>query len=296
MYRPDAQNQTTRSIDDVLSLRMVGESHFRVEEHESNNVSKAFGGHAMGCALRAAAATVSSDRDPTCFQVVFAQGVLLDRPADYIVTRVQEGRRFSTRHVQVIQGDRVCLAAICSFQVPGVGPEHQLPCPAVPRPDSLPSVQMGTIDPPDHIRRVGFSLANEYAVDLRPVDLSAAAISAIQPDRTFPYWVRAKLLLSDRTADHAAALAYISDVWTAFTAIAPHPPADPALQRLPVSLNHTIWFHCPLRADQWLLAVEQGPRTTRGRGIGMSHLYDGSGTMVASVAQEIIILDEPVTA
>jgi acyl-CoA thioesterase-2 len=54
----------------------------------------------------------------------------------------------------------------------------------------------------------------------------------------------------------------------------------------PASLDHAMWFHRPLRADEWTLYVQQSPSASGGRGLAAGRMFSSDGTLVASVAQE----------
>jgi acyl-CoA thioesterase-2 len=60
------------------------------------------------------------------------------------------------------------------------------------------------------------------------------------------------------------------------------------------SLDHTIWFHRPFRADEWLLYDQVSPSASGGRGLAIGRLFTQDGRLVATVAQEgLIRLREP---
>ena len=71
---------------------------------------------------------------------------------------------------------------------------------------------------------------------------------------------------------------------------------DPRLQI--ASLDHTIWFHRPFRMDEWLLFVMESPNASGGRGLCLAYVYNRSGELVATMAQEglIRLRDKPPTA
>ena len=73
------------------------------------------------------------------------------------------------------------------------------------------------------------------------------------------------------------------------TATLPHaiPWFDPNVQM--ASLDHAMWFHRPLRADEWLLYTQESPTATGARGFTTGRLYTRDGRHVVSVAQEGLI-------
>jgi acyl-CoA thioesterase-2 len=55
------------------------------------------------------------------------------------------------------------------------------------------------------------------------------------------------------------------------------------------SLDHAIWFHQPLRADEWLLYHQDSPAALAARGFCRGTFYTRDGRLVASTAQEALI-------
>ena len=90
--------------------------------------------------------------------------------------------------------------------------------------------------------------------------------------------------MRDDPALHAAAFAYLSDYWINFAACIAHVPTrtEAEAKLYVASLNHAIWFHRPLRADQWLLFDCQSPSGGFGRGLSVGRIYAQSGELVAS--------------
>ena len=51
------------------------------------------------------------------------------------------------------------------------------------------------------------------------------------------------------------------------------------------SLDHSMWFHAPFRADEWMLYDMRSPRLVDSRGLIFGSVYQ-DGVLVATVAQE----------
>jgi acyl-CoA thioesterase-2 len=56
-----------------------------------------------------------------------------------------------------------------------------------------------------------------------------------------------------------------------------------------ISLGHAAWFHRFARADEWLLQDVQSLVNAGGRGTLRGVIRDTSGTIVASMAQEMLL-------
>lgn len=89
---------------------------------------------------------------------------------------------------------------------------------------------------------------------------------------------------------HACIIAYASD--TSFlntAAIASGYTFNSEGIGMMTSLDHTVWFHTPARADEWLLYDIFSPRANDGRGVAFGRIYSRDGTLVATTAQEGVI-------
>jgi len=52
------------------------------------------------------------------------------------------------------------------------------------------------------------------------------------------------------------------------------------------SLDHAMWFHRPVRADEWVLYDTESPTASGSRGLGMGRFFARDGTLLATVVQE----------
>ena len=55
------------------------------------------------------------------------------------------------------------------------------------------------------------------------------------------------------------------------------------------SLDHAMWFHRPVRMDEWLLYEVESPSAVGARGLVQGRFYTQDGILVASTAQEGLI-------
>lgn len=104
------------------------------------------------------------------------------------------------------------------------------------------------------------------------------------------HWFKTRGNLNDDMKLHACCIAYISDAALLNTAaIANGMTFSSSSVGMMTSLDHTIWFHMPARADDWLLYHKYSPRTNSGRGFAFGHIYSQDGSLVATTAQEGVI-------
>jgi acyl-CoA thioesterase-2 len=129
-------------------------------------------------------------------------------------------------------------------------------------------------------------------LDVRFV-LPPVRAAGIQGEPTEPrqrLWLRHRSLVQPDEMMQAAGLAYASDVLLLSTAMGPH-----AVQgRFQIAtVNHTIWFHRPVRVDQWFLYDQESTWADGGRALVHGRIFDPEGHLCASIAQEGLIRVRP---
>jgi len=209
-------------------------------------------------------------------------------PIVYDVERIRDGRSFATRRVMARQHGRPIYFLTANFQQPEDGYEHQNRMPEVVGPD-------GGVPMADLARQRGASSAEEWQREWSALDVRYLGTSGmgLPEDPEHParaqLWIRVAGDLGDDPLSHQAAFTYASDLTLLGASLVPHGVhfGTPGLQM--ASLDHTVWFHRPFRADQWWLYDQVSPAAVGGRGLATASVYTEDGTLVATVAQEGLI-------
>ena len=108
-------------LADLLALLETtpGSANFRSQLGDPNPHGTAYGGQLLAQTLMAASKSVPGGRSATAMQLFFAQGAIPDQAIYYQTSPLQDGKRFTSRHVRGTQaGGRVVLDAQLSFAVP----------------------------------------------------------------------------------------------------------------------------------------------------------------------------------
>lgn len=253
---------------------------------------RVFGGQVIGQALLAACRTVE-DRLPHSLHAYFLLPGDPERPIDYAVETLRDGRSFSTRRVLALQDEKAIFAMSASFQIDEPGYDHQMPMPDVPMPEDLPDRQtMRSSILPQLPPVVRAYYERERPIEIRPVELKRY-LSGEPMEPRFNVWIRATKALPDDPAIHRSVLAYASDLMLLDSSLIAHGTTvfDETVQG--ASLDHALWFHRPFRADDWLLYAQDSPSTSGARGFSRGLVFDRGGRLVASVAQEGLIRPRP---
>jgi acyl-CoA thioesterase-2 len=117
-------------------------------------------------------------------------------------------------------------------------------------------------------------------VDLWSVDAPTG------PAETY-LWAKAPSL-PDEPSVHQGVLAWATDGFLIATALRPHEGIgqNDAHRGLSTGVvGHTIVFHEPFRADEWLLLAHRSPYAGRGRTFGTADVFTEDGRLVASYVQ-----------
>ncbi|ROO86819.1 acyl-CoA thioesterase-2 [Actinocorallia herbida] len=257
---------------ETLRLERLEADLFRGHCH-AGSPQRAFGGQVAAQALVAAGGTVPDDRFVHSLHGYFIRGGRSDQPIVYSVDRVRDGRSFTTRRVVAVQDGKAIFGLSASFHGEESGPTHQKPMPeTVPPEDAEPA--------PDRWSAYAGSL------EIRFNDVSSAADL---PRRQI--WVRSRHPLGDDHLRNVCALTYTSDIGLAGTAFLGRlNPRNPFQLS---SLDHAVWFHRPFSLDDWLLFDTESPNYASTRGLAHGTFYTRSGTLVASVTQEVLIRPLP---
>jgi len=163
------------------------------------------------------------------------------------------------------------------------GFHHVVPMPAAPGPDECR---------PAGRRAAGEEHADQWDVaDIRVVGSSADGRLEADPERPARQrvWMRVSSPLPDDPFWHTAAFTYLSDMTLTGAALSAHGLSFGSGEVFLASLDHTVWFHRPFRADEWWLYDQHSPRASSGRGLVLARVFAQDGSLVASVAQEAVI-------
>jgi acyl-CoA thioesterase II len=244
-----------------------------------------FGGQVLGQALTAATATVEN-RQVHSLHAYFLRRGDFNAPIVYQVDRSRDGGAFSNRRVVAIQHGQQILHMAASFQEPEPGLSHQLPMPDVPAPETLPDlrelIEANQAPLPPVVRRfAGRNSPFEFR-SVQPIDLLHPTPGPPRQD----LWFRAVDRLDDNLQLHSCLLAYVSDYHLLATAMRPHGVTLASPNMVVASIDHAMWFHRPVRIDEWLLYSIESPAAAGARGFARASLFTRDGTLVASTAQE----------
>jgi acyl-CoA thioesterase-2 len=226
-----------------------------------------FGGLVIAQAIAAAVSDPPPQRRLHSLHAYFLRRVVPTEPLSYRVATLREGRTLESRRLDAVQDGKQVLTMTCSFATDGDAYEYQasLPADALRPEDVEPTDEWG----PWLMARLG------------PTEAGPGGFRS----STSRMWFRTKERLPDDAGVLAAFVGFASDItWTGGRPL--HLEGD---TRGMVSVDHAIWFHRPLRTDEWTYYDVHSIVNTAGRGLLRGSMYSSDGRLCASVAQEMIL-------
>ncbi len=279
---------TVPALHDVLAVSTAGDDVFESRSASHLQATRMYGGEVAAQALMAAQATVPADRPVHSFHGYFVLGGDPAQPLQHHVGRTRDGGSFTTRRVRSEQSSGEVFIAMASFQRhEDASIAHQLPHLRLHAPDESMTVdEVAAASDELTGRWLGF-LRGAFPWELRFPAMPPRPGSVDEgPRRT---WFRAVGALPDAPGAHAAALMHASDMFLLGSALQLHgvPLREPGL--FVTSLDHTVWFHRPVRVDDWLLYDARSSWADNGRALCRGRFFDTDGRLVATVAQEGLV-------
>lgn len=270
-------------VDDLiklLDLEPIEKDIFRGVSPQEDR-QRVFGGQVAGQALVAATRTVE-DRSVHSLQAYFIRPGDVAAPLVYLVERVRDGRSFTTRRVTAIQHGQPIFAMSASFHKEEEGFEHQTDLPAgIPHPEDLEPYVWDGFPVDDQGRMI-------RPIELRYVTGSPAERGQSREPR-LQVWLRATGTLPEDPVLHTCMFTYASDMTVLDTATRALPVRGNDVDIQAASLDHAMWFHRPLRMDDWIFLDQVSNSASNARGLAWGTAWNRTGELVASVVQEGLI-------
>ena len=258
---------------DLLDVAPGAENDAWVGAASGPEGKRAFGVADSQARLAAACRPGEPDKRPTPLHLQFRRGGAAGDPVDYAVERVYDGRTVAARRVDSRQDDRLLTTASISFAVPLSGPEHGTGRPLPADPETLsrtgpagpaPSMPLDELD----IRVVDDRSSGEFVRHT---------------------WWRVTVPVPDDPLLHTVIAAYVCDVYMIDPALQVHGHSMMARTHRSGTTDSSMWWHRPIRADQWNLLELRSPAAARGRGVVTGSLLGADGSVAATLAQEGLI-------
>ena len=239
-----------------------------------------FGGQVAAQAMRSASLVVPDNRNIHSFTCLFLRPGNPELKVRYEVTELRNGKSLSTYRVDAYQdsdaSQSLILTSTSSFHIQEDSQSYQNEMPSVISAEECELMEYTPVGTNSKVRE--------------PIDFRWPSHSPVSSEPLPPHqltWFKAKDRLPDDPMLHACALAYITDL--TLTRTAHMPLRNPQSKQVGASLDHTMHFHRPFRADDWLLFEQEAASYSASRSIASGKLFTADGALAVSVRQEALI-------
>ena len=269
---------SVEELVDLLDLEVIEDNLFRGRQ-PATRLQRVFGGQVLAQSLVAAVRTVPErvHRATRCTPTSCVPATRRCRSST-TSRRSVTAVRFATRRVAARQHGRPIFFLTANFQRPEVGLEHQDPMPDVAGARGLPETgggEPGSGRDTDEWQREWAALEVRYAGRLTR---GRRDRGPPRRRRTSRLWIRVNGELPDdrALADGGVHLRQRHDPargrrWCRTVSTSTLRGMQAA------SLDHTIWFHRPFRADEWWLYDQVTPSASGGAGSRSPGSSPGTG-------------------
>nr|XP_025695965.1 acyl-coenzyme A thioesterase 8 isoform X2 [Arachis hypogaea] len=150
--------------------------------------------------------------------------------------------------------------------------------PSVPPPDKLLSMEelperclTDPRLPKTYRNKIATTKFTPWPIEIRFCELTTSTNQTKSPP-SLNFWFRAKGKLSDDQALHRCVVAFASDL--IFLQVALNPHRKQGMKASSVSIDHAMWFHRPVIADDWILYVIFSPSAYNARGTVTGQMFN----------------------
>ena len=272
-----------------------GRSRFRGESLDFPT-GRLYGGQLLGQAIMAGGRTVPEGRLPHSMHAYYLRTGLLKQDVQAEVETIRDGHSFSSRQVDLRQGERTILNALLSYQQVGQeGIRYSDPMPTgLPDPEDLPGSRE-QMEPYADQSPFADYYARQSPFDLRHVGGTVLLDDA--ENENFEDDSRSRQAVWSRTQGRAdldplmrrALLAMECDQIM----------MEPALRRARLSMttpgisfasiDHAMWWYQDLDPCDWHCFIQESPVADHGRSLCMAKVYNRQGDLAAFMVQEAMI-------
>ncbi len=258
-----------------FALERLGDTSFRGPSVPDDRRPVVFGGQIMGQMI-VAASTYEPAKQVRSLHVIFARAGTVKLPVDLELDPGHSGRALGSIDATASQGDRVLSRGLLLLDVgePDVI-RHQIPTMPEGGPDGASPV----------------AAPDQPGVEFRIVDGVDLMTTAATGPAELDVWVR----FFDVPADpplHQALLSWYTDPFLIAAAMRPHEGIGQAQAHETLStgvISHTLTFHEPFQADEWMLIANRSLHAGSGRTYGEGHVFREDGRIIASFVQTNMI-------
>lgn len=280
-------DQYTTQLIDLLTVEQLDQYLFR---GKSLNIfgSRIYGGQLLGQSVMIASQLCRDHLHSLHACFIYAGDAT--QPVMYHVTALQQGRSFSRFSINAKQNDQIIFTAMLSFAKHEDGVIYQPDPPEYIFNKHLKTEQTYRESVAHCLPEKLQSLFTQnFHIDIRPLDfIDPTAPSPVSPQYAEYLKTYSTLPAHLPHGIHAAIVAYYSDYSLMNSTLRPHGISYLSAHLQSASLDHSLYFHLPVQADEWMLYDITATITAQARGLNIGQMWQ-NGQLVCTALQENLI-------
>ncbi len=269
----------------LLDLQRVGDHLYSGRpEHTGEQRNVVFGGQILAQMIMASHLDRSlerpNDMEVKSIHAVFARAGDYSAPIEYEVDSMHAGRSLGSDTVTFAQDGKVMSRGLLLW--------------SRDEPDLIrhtANVSMPSVAPPDDPRGRPDGRVFPGATGLIVEGINTWSDDEPLRDPVQNIWTRFEFA-SDDPVVHQAVLSWATDGYLIGTAMLPHPGYNESHAHRTIStgvVSHTVSFHEPFDASEWLLLANESVWAGRGRSHGRCNVWTQDGRLVATFTQDNLV-------
>jgi acyl-CoA thioesterase len=264
---------TIENLLSALTLERLADDRYRAG-NAATGPGVIFGGQLLAQSIVAASMT-EPEKAVKTVHTIFVRAGSPDAPVELSVDRMHSGRAMASCSVTIAQSDRL----VARSQLLQSADEPNFIHHADTAPDALGPAESAPMqeEPGAWEVRVAGDADVDDTESVGPPELDV--------------WTRF-VGAPDEPVISQALLAFATDGFLIGTAMRPHRGVGQSQAHHTLStgvLSHTLTFHEPVDASQWLLLSHHSTYTGHGRAYGRANVFREDGALVASFVQDAMI-------
>jgi acyl-CoA thioesterase II len=268
----------------MLQLHHVGDHLYEGKpEHGGDIRNVVFGGQILSQMIMSAHVDRNDGREDVkevkSIHAIFARAGDYALPIQYRVERMHDGRTLGSDTVTYSQNEKIMSRGLILWSADEtdlIRHTESVAMPDVPSPDEVPDYPRGLVFP---------------GAEARIVD-EIDVWSADQPVGPAVQNIWTRFTNNYSPVVNQAILSWATDGWLIGTAMLPHAEVyqDQAHRTISTGVvSHTLNFHEPFDADEWLLLANESIWAGRGRTHGRCNVWTQGGRLVATYTQDNLV-------
>lgn len=271
----------------ILTPRQVDTDRFALLS-PSRGTPRVFGGQMIGQTIMVAGHNAPADRQLHSLNATFVGPGDPQKPIIFTRQTLKGGSSFTQLQLWAHQDERLIFSATASLHVtetaeviPVEGDLPELPGTGQDEVEFL----AGTVDESE----LNTSIERDFftaLIERRSRNWIDPLAPCVEPAKA-GFWCRFRGDAGQAPPlMHQALLGYLSDLDILHTAMRPRGIGTRHPGTASATLNHAMWFHTPLRADEWFYYDLAGRGISNNVALGLGGLHRMDGALAVTVAQE----------